>query len=152
MQPSGRHNLRSRSPLGDLLNPDVESESAIRTVCNTAMGISFAIAGFTVLAVLAQWLSGTTIVPFSLVDAGIFTLTGAGIGRLSRIAAVVGLVFYVVEQAYGYLTGFGGFPILPILFTCLFVGAVRATFAYGRLRKKAPAAPRGPVGQPVQAS
>ena len=77
----------------------------------------------------------------AFLDAAIFGGIAFGIKRKSRFAAVAGLCLYVLERIYmlqkdgvaGIFTG--------IIFTLLFINAVRGAFAYHRLNESGQARP-----------
>jgi hypothetical protein len=73
------------------------------------------------------------ITPLSFIDVVLFAAIGFGIWKLSRVAAVAGLVFYLIVQGYNWVTVGPKSPILAILFTLYLVNAVRGTFAYHSL-------------------
>ncbi len=69
----------------------------------------------------------------ALFDAAIFIGIGIGIGRLSRVAAVAGLVIYIAERLYMMsLNGPAGLW-MTIALTLIFINSVRGTFAYRRI-------------------
>lgn len=75
---------------------------------------------------------------WSFWDAGIFVAIAWGIHKMSRFAAVAGLVLYIVEQivmrtSNPSLSGSGLF--LVVFFVLAFINAVRGTFAYHRFRR-----------------
>jgi hypothetical protein len=74
---------------------------------------------------------------WALIDAAIFGLIAWGIYRMSRVAAVAGLVLYIIERiamhiALGksHISGI----FVTVLFLFAFINAVRGTFAYHRMR------------------
>ena len=67
-------------------------------------------------------------------DAAVFLALAFFINRMSRIAAVLALAFYIAERLAQVLSGqiYGG-GIAVIFLGLFFVNAVRGTFAYHRL-------------------
>ena len=70
---------------------------------------------------------------WGLIDSLLFALVAVGIWRLSRIAAIVGLGFYLAEQWYLWTISGLGNPIVALLLTLMFVNGVRGTVAFHRL-------------------
>ena len=77
---------------------------------------------------------------WAYLDAVLFAAITFGIYKLSRVAAVAGLVLYVLESLYAMaqLAGPRSGIVLRIIITLAFVHAVRGTFAYRRLSASAP--------------
>ncbi|MES2459125.1 MAG: hypothetical protein V4671_00980 [Armatimonadota bacterium] len=73
------------------------------------------------------------ITPASFIDVVLFAAIGFGIWKMSRVAAVAGLIIYLIEQGYQWATIGPKSPIVTLLFTLYLVNAVRGTFAYHRL-------------------
>jgi len=118
-------------------------EGAIRTA-RWGSYAAFAGAFFISIAVLLKYAQPTALGIYSwidrwaLIDAGLFLLIGIGIWKMSRAAAVVGLVLYFQETAWKWdkmgSTGFGAVQVLwTILFIICYVQGVRGTFAYQAL-------------------
>ncbi len=118
------------------LLPEVEGAEAAKKAAKGGMWAAFFVAGVTTLfAILAM--NGTTPVAgingAALLDAAVFIGIGIGIGRLSRIAAVAGLVIYIAERLYMMsLNGPAGLW-MTIALTLVFINSVRGTFAYHRI-------------------
>ena len=71
-----------------------------------------------------------------LTDAGLMAGLAFGIRRMSRVAAVIALLYHVACRIdlwveYGFQT-----PIVAALFILMFLSAVRGTFAYHRFKAK----------------
>lgn len=77
---------------------------------------------------------------WAYLDAILFAAITFGIYKLSRFAAVAGLVLYVLESLYAMaqLAGPRSGIVLRIIITLAFIHAVRGTFAYRRLLASAP--------------
>lgn len=72
----------------------------------------------------------------SLVDATTFAIIAWGIFKMSRFAAVAGLIMYLFERGYevaeaGKINNLG----LILIFCLAFINAIRATVFYHRLQK-----------------
>jgi hypothetical protein len=69
-----------------------------------------------------------------LIDAGLMAGLAFGIRRMSRVAAVIALLYYVACRIdlwieYGFQS-----PIIAALFILMFLSAVRGTFAHHRFK------------------
>ena len=117
----------------ELFWPNLTTEPNAQSACETASMACFVIAGITAILAFAYAISG-------LVDSGLFVLIGLGLRKMLRTAALAGLLLYLLEQ--GVNLSRGGFPsVLAILILVILFNAVRASFAYQRMRKAAVAAP-----------
>lgn len=67
--------------------------------------------------------------PEAFFDVAIFCAIAFGIWKKSRVAALSGLLFYLLQQAFTVIEQ-GRFSILMILFTLFFVNSVRGTFRW----------------------
>lgn len=73
----------------------------------------------------------------ALIDVGLFLLIGFGIYRMSRLAAVTGLVLYLAELWFTLKnSGTSVNVVLPIIIILAFIGGIRGTFAYHRHKKQ----------------
>ena len=89
------------------------------------------IAGIGCLSVIFQ-----RVPPEALLDVAIFASLGFGIGRKSRVCAVLALIFYGSSQIYAYWIGRGSWNIvLVVIIIFLFVNTVRAAFKYHHFKK-----------------
>src|SRR6266487_4362597 len=104
---SSRNTPKEESRARALLWPDIRTSPGINSVIDSGRFAAFAVAGITVLAVLLRWVPVA-----SLIDAVFFTANGYGIGRKSRICAMLGLVLYVVSQVFAYWNSLGGWNIV----------------------------------------
>ncbi len=117
----------------ELFWPNLTTEPNAQSACETASIACFVIAGITAILAFAYAISG-------LVDSGLFVLIGLGLRKMWRTAALAGLLLYLLEQ--GVNLSRGGFPsVLAILILVILFNAVRASFAYQRMRQAAVAAP-----------
>jgi len=73
----------------------------------------------------------------ALIDAGLFLLIGFGIYRMSRVAAVAGLILYLVELWFTLKTGgTSANVVLPIIIILAFLGGIRGTFGYHKHKRQ----------------
>ena len=133
----------------------VDKESA-RKAAMDGFGAAMFVAGVTaVVAVLTQF--GVKIFPefglWNLLDAAIFALIGWRIYAMSRTWAVLGLLAYLGEAAYGlYAHGPSRFGIMMVILVLGFVSGVRGTFAFHNYSMAAqpigtfPSTPPPPLG------
>ena len=77
----------------------------------------------------------------AFLDAALFAAIAFGIKRRSRFAAVAGLCLYVLERIYMLQRGGASGIVMGILFTLLFINAVRGAFAHHRLNGEGQAHP-----------
>ena len=87
----------------------------------------------------------------AFVDAVLFGCVAWGIHRGSRIAAVSGLVLYLLERAYMWsqsVPGVGGL-VIPFVLTASFVSGIRGTFARHRFNS-GPKTSTPPVPSPIR--
>jgi hypothetical protein len=99
------------------------------------MSTSFAVATIVVVFVLFNRAPRV-----ALIEAVPFVAIGFGIRKMSRIAAVAGLVLYVVYQLMVMAQGRVGDGIFTVIFIGMFLRGIRATFAYRGLRTNEKAA------------
>jgi hypothetical protein len=118
--------------------PDVSTLDGARDAAKGGAAAAVMVAVVTTgLAIYAAYSSPVwgVITPWSFVDAGLFAAIAFGIWRLSRFAAVAGLALYLIEQASMFMTLGPKNPVMALLFILFFVGGVRGTFGYHKLRK-----------------
>ncbi len=121
---------KTTSRVRELLWPDVSDLVAAETAARNGMYASFFVAGVTAAFVLFNWTGRP-----ALIDAVLFAAIGIGIRKMSRIAAVAGLVLYVSEQLMSIAQGrVGANIIMAVIFTGVFLSAVRAAFKYRGMR------------------
>jgi hypothetical protein len=121
---------KTTSRIRELLWPDVSDLVAVETAARNGMYVSFFIAGVTVLFAVIGWTPR-----IAIIDAVLFAAIGIGIRKMSRIAAIAGLILYASEQLFSIAQGrIGANIILVVIFTGAFLSAVRAAWAYPRLR------------------
>jgi hypothetical protein len=108
--------------------------AAIVVACVTSLFAGLSLAGVQLLG-LNAW---------AFVDVALFVAIAIGIKRKSRFAAIAGLCLYVVERIAMMQRGGAGGIVMGILFTLLFINAVRGTFAYHQMTGEGQARPYVP--------
>lgn len=121
--------------------PEMNTPDAAEKAIRNAAGVAFVVAGVTaLLSTLAMFNVLHFLQPWSIIDAILFAAIGFYIRRESRVAAVLGLVLYLLEALDRILSGaggsLGGFSILTILFTLYLINGVRGAFSLARLRTR----------------
>lgn len=123
------------------LLPRIESLSDAQEVGRQGTWTACFVAGMTALFALVSMFAplplGFPVSGWSLIDAVIMGIIAWGIHRLSRIAALAGLIYYIIGQVYMFSASAGKYKVsfITILITLAFVNSVRGTFAYHRLQK-----------------
>lgn len=112
--------------------PQIEDAESARKVAHQGMYASLFISGITLflLGLSTQGFNPFNIDAYVLIDITIFLLVAWRIYAMSRIAAVVGLLFYILSQIY-MMTEVGfRMSIIPLFITLTFINSIRGTFAY----------------------
>lgn len=113
--------------------PEIRDEATARTAAKNAAGAAAFCAVITAVIAYFGWLRVTR---EAMIDAVLFAVIGWGIYKMSRVAAVAGLVLYVFERIYAVIQpGAHSNVFSMIIFTALFIGGVRGTFYFHKLRK-----------------
>jgi hypothetical protein len=116
--------------------PDVSTQddarSAAKGGATAAWIVAVVTSGFALYAALKAPVLNVT--AWSFLDAALFAALGFGIWRLSRLAAIGALVLYLVEQGFLWASVGPKNPVMALLFIMFFVGGIRGTFSYHRLR------------------
>jgi hypothetical protein len=126
----------------DLLWPDISDTVAAKTAARNGMYLSLLIAAMTTFFVLFG-----SAARGAMMDAVLFVFIGFGIRRMSRFAAVGGLVLYLIEQLFAITRGKWGLNVLTnfvilVAFTALFTASARAAWSFRRLKEReAPGVP-----------
>ena len=126
---------KNTSRIRELLWPSIATLPGVNSALDVARWACFIIAGFTAVVALIGLVSASDLIQvfiliFALIEAFIFAVIGIGIGRKSRVFALLGLVFYLGENLIAFASGPIGLPIIPIIFAFLLANGVRAAFAY----------------------
>jgi hypothetical protein len=121
--------------------PDVSNREGAEKAIEYGFWAACIVAGITAIVALLALFFHKAILGIDgmgLVDAVLFAVVGFGINRKSRVAAILGLGFYVVERVYmlkhGGATSGGGF--MSVILTLYFLHGVRGTFAYRKLNNQ----------------
>jgi hypothetical protein len=121
---------KTTSRVRELLWPDVSDLVAAETSARNGMYARFFVAGITALFALLNVTHRA-----APINAVLFAAIGIGIRKMSRIAAVAGLVLYVSEQLMSMAQGrIGANIIMVVIFTGVFLSAVPAAFKYRGMR------------------
>jgi hypothetical protein len=127
-------------------------EQAVRAA-RRGMWAAVLVAGVTALAAGLALSGGEPVAGVdgsAFVDAVLFGVIGWGIRRLSRVAAVAGLVLYLLERAYMWAEGGDTNIAFAIILSFCFVTGIRGTFAHHRLATDAAAALPHGLPRPIQ--
>jgi hypothetical protein len=120
---------------GFSLWPAIEDQNAAVLAARRGYYTAMCCSGMTaIVAVMGGF--GIQVMHFdlwNLIDAGLMALLALGIHRMSRTAAVIALLYYVIGRIdlwaeYGVTS-----PIVAAFFILMFLGAIRGTFAYHQL-------------------
>ncbi|NKQ34117.1 MAG: hypothetical protein HF973_00705 [Chloroflexi bacterium] len=71
---------------------------------------------------------------FALIDVALIFLLSFGIYKKNRIAAVLLLAYYLINQAIRIAGGNTGGIVMVAIFTYFFIQGVRGTFAYHKMK------------------
>ncbi|PKI16315.1 hypothetical protein [Colwellia sp. 12G3] len=118
--------------------PDVSTLEAAKSATKGAMFVAIFVATVTAAFALYGMYNDPIlgIDGWAFVDSFIFILIAFGLWKLSRFAAVFGVLFYILEQVDMWLTN-PSVPILAVIFTLVLIGGVRGTFSYHKLKSQA---------------
>lgn len=136
------NNDRSSKKKQNIFWPEIDSKETAREVANQGFWAAIVVAVVTTIVILITMAAGTLedippIDAWAFIDVGIFVAIALGIRKMSRIAAVSGLVVYLIERIYALsYTGGGGGLFIAIALILAFINGVRGTFAYHRLRRQ----------------
>jgi hypothetical protein len=115
---------------------DISTADAAKKAAKGGMWAAFFVAGVTTLFAIIAMSGGKEVGGINgaaLIDAAMFAGIGIGIGKLSRVAAVAGLVIYIAERLYMMSVNGPQGIFLSIALTAIFINSVRGTFAYHRI-------------------
>jgi hypothetical protein len=135
-----RGTIAPMSSLKDTYWPDMTTAVVAQNSIERAAVTAYVVSGLTALVALLAWFDVFHLLsPWSLIDAVLFALIGLFISRRSRVAALIGLAFYLLEVTDRILSGTGGstggFSVLAVLFTLFFINGVRGSFALARFQR-----------------
>jgi hypothetical protein len=118
--------------------PDVSTLEAAKSATKGAMFVAIFVATVTAAFALYGMYNDPIlgIDGWAFVDSFTFILIAFGLWKLSRFAAVFGVLFYILEQVDMWLTN-PSVPILAVIFTLVLIGGVRGTFSYHKLKSQA---------------
>jgi hypothetical protein len=118
--------------------PAVDTMDAAKEAAKQGAFTAAIVSGITaIFAILSLFGVGDTSIS-ALTDAGLFALIAFGIYRMSRVAAVVGLLLYLWGQLSQLLDTGRTNWFLVFLFTLMFIGGIRGAFAYHKLKELQP--------------
>lgn len=72
---------------------------------------------------------------WALLDAFLFVVIGWGIYKMNRIAAIAGLILYILERISMWSEHGAKNPAIAIFITLMFINSIRGTFAYHKINK-----------------
>ena len=133
--------------------PKIESPEAAKSAMKNAASASFIIVAVTGTVAVLAIILGHPILGINgsaLVDAGLFALIGWRLRKHSRIAAILGLLLYLLEAGQRFVSGAGSSAaagsVVTILFILYFINGVRgAMFLH-----QSPTASPQPSGAPAK--
>ena len=133
--------LESQATLKEKWWPEIRDRETARKTARQAFWAAIVVIAvtlaFATLAALGTSVAGIS--PAAFVDAAIFGVIAIGIRRMSRVAAVAGLVLFVLERLLMLPENHGmGSLIVGVAITLAFANGVRATFAYHRFAAASP--------------
>lgn len=118
--------------------PSVVDITAAKKASKQGLWASTWCAGATIVfVVLAQF--GVQMFNFdlwALLDAFLFIIIGWGIYKMNRIAAVAGLLLYILERISMWSEHGSKNPAMAIIITLMFINSIRGIFAYHKMNKE----------------
>lgn len=109
--------------------PDLKDRASARKEARSAAIAAWLVAGISTLFALLPFLGVDTGVNlWAIIDAVLFIAIGYEIYKMSRVAAIAGLVLFIIEKLMAPPTGYSW--LLAIALISAFITGVRATFAY----------------------
>jgi hypothetical protein len=121
----------------NIIWPDITHLDGAKTAaCSGLWAACFAAFATAGLALYSEFVSTLLIFDiWGLLDSVLFAVIAIGIWRMSRIAAIFGLILYLGEQWYQWTTDGMGNIVVALLLTLMFVNGVRGTIAFHRFKK-----------------
>ena len=114
--------------------PTIENRASAVSAAKSGMWAAIIVAAVTALIATVALSYGKAIGgidAWAYVDAAIFAIIAFGIWRMSRAAAVIGLLLFIAERVDMYVSAHS-FSVLSLLLLLMFVNGVRGTFGYRR--------------------
>ena len=108
-----------------------DKESAVKTSRQGLWVYGFSIVITSICIIL--YLMGKPVMgigPMALIDIAIFVGVSIGLYKMSRTAAIIGLVVYILERLVMLPHANGFALIMTIIFTVMVINSVRGTIAY----------------------
>jgi hypothetical protein len=118
--------------------PDITDSEGAAAAGREGAAASFVIAGITaIFAVLAFFGVANMVSPWALIDAGVMAVLGLFIRRMSRVAALAALAWFIVARIQGAVArGFASNVLLGLILLAGFVSGIRGTIAYHQFAGK----------------
>ena len=121
--------------------PEITDAESARSAAKLARGAALFCAGITlvvtILAIMGvELVQKLGVSAWSLLDVALFLAVAWGIHRMSRTAAVFGLILYALERLFMMLESGPKGIIMTVIFTLAFISGVRGTFAYHRYKTR----------------
>lgn len=113
---------------GNIFWPYIDDESSAREAAKQGWYAALLSGGITLIMVV---LGATSYC--SLVDVGLMCLIGYGCLKMSRVAAILGLIFCIVNAIDKYIVH-STFGLMP-LFAIFYVNSIRGTCKYYKIKK-----------------
>jgi hypothetical protein len=117
------------TPGVNALWPKIHDEASAREAAKQGWSAALVSGGITLLMVATK---NTPIA--SLIDVGFMCLIGYGCLKMSRAAAIIGLLFTLSNGVYKYIVH-STFGLMP-LFAIFFVNSIRGTFLFHKIKGK----------------
>ena len=136
----GRVSAQKRAKPANAWWPPVDTLDEAIKASDTGFWVAMIVAGMNALIATISVIQHTTIIGVdgsAYVDAALFAVIGWGIRRRARVSAVAGLLLFILEKVFQFITQPGSFMGWGVAVFLLlgFVGGVRGTFAYHRLSR-----------------
>ncbi len=118
------------------LFPEITDRETAKKAAGQGVGAAALVSLITAIMAIGGWLGAG---PGALLDAALFAAIAFGIHKMSRTAAVLGLILYLVERIFAMAKGTGTSGMaMTVMLTIAFIQSVRATFAYHNIQPTAP--------------
>lgn len=111
----------------NILWPNISDEKTTLEAAKQGWVASIFIAAMTILSIIVGWTS-----VMSVVDVVLISLIGFGCFKMSRIAAVLGVILCIYNGIDKYIEK-NTVGMMPI-FTLFFINAARGTFKYHKIK------------------